>query len=148
MSNYLHALKLAQTPNEGNCIHGVRKETCSQCSGYNDTLTKKEKARKEEDGEIKELKNEYDALGKYDNYGEDWSEEEYEVVYNQFKGIASMRSKGFRKLAYQVALQLGRTRKSIVWHYKHMFMLQDNAKGGKKLMEFKAKVGLSKKEEE
>jgi len=100
--------------------------------------------RREQLEDISDIKKKYELMRKYENHGEDWSEEEYEVVYDKFKGIVSVKSPQFRKLAYEVAIELGRTRKSIVWHFKHMFILQDNPKAGEKLLEFKRKVGLTR----
>jgi len=114
------------------------KETCSICNGSQDRFNASEKRRLDESWEVTKAKKAYDAIkDTLKAHGDVWSLDEVTYLYEKMVGLSSMQSKKFRKLAYEVAISLQRTRKSIVWHYKHLFVLDDSPKAGEVLLAFK-----------
>ena len=125
------------------CIHSIEKELCHFCNGGFFREQKIHRKNLQATKEIKEAKRKYDEVkDKFRNHCEDWTEDEYQILYENLRGITNIRSKLFRKVVYKVAIELERTRKSIIWHYKHMFILEDNLKAGKRLLAFKREKGL------
>ena len=105
------------------CKHSLPAEYCSMCNGLEETVLKRMKREKEDSYEISVLKEKYEAVkSTFKNHDEPWTEEDSETLYDKLNGISNMHSKAFRKTAYEVAMMLGRTRGSIVWHFKHMFL--------------------------
>lgn len=130
---------------QGKCKHGVDKLTCAYCNGDYEKTQKRLSETKREKSEWNEWKQKYDELREtFSNCFEDWKEEEVQLLYDKMKGLTSIRGKRFSKIAYEVAVSLGRTRKAVVWHYKQLFVLEGtNAKSlhaGKVLVEFKKKL--------
>jgi flagellar motility protein MotE (MotC chaperone) len=122
------------------CLHGMETETCGHCNGLMEQRSIEKKQRTQDSEEILLLKEKYEEIkARLKNHWEDWTEEEYIILYGNFKGIASIRSKEFRKTVFKVAIELERTRLSIVWHYKSMFR-GNYEKGGKVLVEFMDKL--------
>jgi hypothetical protein len=74
-----------------------------------------------------------------DNFGEDWSYDECKVLYDLFDG-----QRPTKKLVVEAAKTLQRTRKSVIWHYKHMFIIPNSSKAGETLLSFKRDMGLLK----
>lgn len=124
------------------CKHQLQKESCGFCNGMHSHQQEKIKEEKDTSDEITKMKKEYEIASVRFNHDENWSEEEYQTFYNNFQHVPSMRSKQFRLIAYKVAMILGRTRKSISWKYKYMFIVKEHPKAGKVLLEFKKRVGL------
>lgn len=123
------------------CLHGTEKETCVYCNGYYDKQRELKKNREELSEETKELKERYLEIKRtLKNHWELWTEEEYQTLYENFKSITNIRSKEFRRTVYKVAIELERTRLSIVWKYKYMFLIKDNKKEGKELTVFKRRL--------
>jgi hypothetical protein len=77
-----------------------------------------------------------------------WTEEELEIVYGEFSEFSVSpwkkvwRAKEFKELVTEVAERLGRTKKSISFHYYNMFIIDKPEFAGKLLTEFKAKKGI------
>jgi len=124
------------------CKHNIDESTCSYCNGVYDKAVQERQSKQHEKEEDTETRIEYEKLKcKFENLGEDWEEDEYQILHTQLKDFKYKSSK-WRRAVYQVAITLGRTRKSIVWHYKHLFILPDHSKAGKNLLEFKRKLKL------
>lgn len=120
------------------CICGLPTEFCSKCSGWQ---AQQELNQTESENEFLKLKVDYETNG-LDAHGELWTEDEYQLLYSKLSHISNTRNKMGRKAIYAVALELGRTKKSIMWHFKHMFYIKNNPKAGKSLLKFKSEVGL------
>ena len=122
------------------CLHGIEKSQCYHCNGSAE-IARVTKIKKERDSEeIVQLKEKYEEIkARLRNHWELWTEEEYTILYDNFKDIDNIKSKEFRKTTFKVAIELERTRLSIVWHYKHMFK-GPYEKGGKVLVDFMNKL--------
>ena len=120
-----------------NCIHGINKLYCHYCNGnYNKENIVKKKIQKE-DNEMIEIKREYETSKiTFKNFFEPWTEDEYQILYDNLNSVGSVRSKRFRKVIYILAIELQRSRRAIMWKYKYMFILKTNPKAGKELLEF------------
>jgi len=106
-----------------NCKHGIEFITCSYCNGTYEQLEQTRKQYNNDKEEILKLKQRYEEVKiKLKNHYEPWTEEDSEYLYKNFKNISSIRNIKFRKIIYIAAIELGRTRRAIVWHYKHMFI--------------------------
>lgn len=120
-----------------NCKHGMDESSCAYCNGFYDKLMQDKQMKRKEREEITSERIRYEELkSKFENLNEDWDEDEYQVLYDQLNGLKFQSSK-WRRAIYQTAIILGRTRRSIVWHWKHMFVLPDHSKAGKNLLKFK-----------
>lgn len=72
-----------------------------------------------------------------------WTEDEYSSLFDKFEGGNVVRtSKSFKKVVRETAKLLGRTRKSIIWHYMHMFVIPNDPKAGQVLSKFKKDLGI------
>ena len=105
------------------CKHLLPTQYCSMCNGLETAVLKRMKQEKDDSYEISILREKYEAVkSTFKNHDEPWTEEDSETLYDKLNGISNTHSKAFRKAVYEVAMMLGRTRGSIVWHYKHMFI--------------------------
>lgn len=119
------------------CKHNMDESACSYCNGVYDRAVQEKQNKQHEKEEIAFEKSKYEELkSKFENFNEDWEEDEYQILYDQLKDL-KFKSTKWRRAVYQVSTILGRTRKSIVWHYKHLFILPDHSKAGKNLLAFK-----------
>jgi hypothetical protein len=118
------------------CLHGQEKNTCWLCNGGADKVRTTKVQREKESEEILQLREKYNTIKEgFKNFDELWTEEEYSILYENFKDICTEKSARFRKTTLKVAIELERTRMSIVWHYRHMFQ-GPYEKGGKVLVDF------------
>ncbi len=125
-----------------NCKHNIDESTCSYCNGTYNKLIEDKHFQQRERETIREAKIKYDLLkSKFESMGEDWEEDEYQILYDQLKDF-KFKSSQWRQAIYRTAVILGRTRKSIVWHWKHMFILKDHSKAGKNLLTFKHRMRI------
>jgi len=92
---------------------------------------------------------EYDTTDRFldsltpSNDSEDWTEDEYCILFDKFEGgNVTRNSKSFKKVVRETAKLLGRTRKSIIWHYMHMFVIPNDPRAGKVLAKFKKDLGI------
>lgn len=116
------------------CLHGnVNKDWCSLCNGTSEKKTTEYAIYKRERQEASEEKALYDSLkARFENFGEDWETEEYEILYNQLEGVSKKAL--YRKLMYKVSITLGRTRRAVGWKYQYIF--------GKRAIDLKAGQNL------
>jgi hypothetical protein len=56
------------------------------------------------------------------HYDEDWTEEEFEKLYEIFKNIQNIHSKLFRVKVKETANRLGRSNMAIIYQHRHMFI--------------------------
>lgn len=56
---------------------------------------------------------------------EDWTEEEFDKLYEAFKSIQNIHSKLFREKVKETANKLGRSKYAVIWEFKHMFITQE-----------------------
>ncbi len=122
------------------CIHGTEKETCFYCNGGYDKSREQQKVQVQDREEYTEFKKKYEEIkARLRNHYEDWSVEEWTILYDNFKSICNIKSRLFRKTVYKVACELERTRLSVIWQYKHMFIIKDYGRA-KNLKEFMDKL--------
>ena len=79
------------------------------------------------------------------NRGKLWCWDEFEILFEVFKG-GTLPLNNKEAMACCVEI-LERSKKSIIWHYKHMFNLLDEEvepKAGKLLIEFKRVMNLQR----
>jgi len=119
------------------CKHNIEESYCTYCNGMDDKKIQEKQSREREKEEITTEKIKYEELkSKFENLREDWEDDEYQILYDQLNGLRYKSTK-WRRAIYQTAMILGRTRSSIVWHWKHMFIIKNDPKAGKNLLKFK-----------
>ena len=103
---------------ENRCKHGLDQLSCYTCQHENDIEIPQSLILQ---GKLKNVFNK--VVKNFVSYSrsEDWSEEEFTILYDNFKDVVNVRCLEFRKKVNRVVSLLGRSRRSILWQYKHMF---------------------------
>ena len=99
----------ASTSRAGKCKHGIIKDFCEHCNGYDDQARKTAQRKRETTAEMTQLKEKYEVLkDKYRNFSELWTEDEIDTVYTNVL-LAEIDTKEFQRLLYKTAIELERT---------------------------------------
>lgn len=75
-----------------------------------------------------------------DVYGTDWSEDECFILYAELEAAKTRFE--IKKGITRVMKAILRTRRSVMWHYKHMFLIENDPRAGKTLLVFKRAMAL------
>ena len=113
------------------CKHGsmFTEDTCTICSGAYDANIAKEKKRRDDNIDARNMVREarlgharFMSNAEAKHMDELWEESDYETLYDQMNGFPDGRGAGFRVKAYEVGKLLGRSYLSIKYHHKYMFL--------------------------
>ena len=127
----------------GKCKHGMIKDFCGHCNGYDDQARKTAQRKRETTAEMTQLKEKYEVLkDKYRNFSELWTEDEIDTVYTNVL-LAEIDTKEFQRLLYKTAIELERTVGAIRWCYKHLKFPEHPYHRSGTMIHFMQKWGIS-----
>jgi hypothetical protein len=101
----------------GLCKHSLAEHACNFCNGVYDKLTKQEKERKEERGMDWST-----ILQSATHFNEPWSLDDSIELYKHLSGFTEEKSWRFKMAVRSVCKILGRTPRSIKFHFYYMFL--------------------------
>lgn len=129
------------------CIHNLDQNSCTYCNGDYDRKVELRDAIRKETDELASLRNDFrkPLKGECASEWEDWSEDEYQAVYDNLQGLRRRTIKWYR-VAKRVADQIGRSPYAVMWKSHYIFSEDNSLKAGKKLLAFKLKINPPKQE--
>ena len=117
----------------GTCRHNIDKICCGYCNGSYSVTKRKVKIVSDE------LLKKYEEIKeRCKSFRDIWTEEEINIVYDNFKDITDKKEK--RKMAYITAIQLERTINAVVWMFFHIFSKKEDLHRGNAVKQFRETI--------
>lgn len=127
------------------CNHGVERSWCALCNGTSDRIEQAKKEQKKYrsvDVEYINIRKAYEEKEQnYMNTWQEWTFDELDLLYRELVDTVLGKMKR-KKTIYELAITLGRTIKSIVWHYKMMKFTMKDMHRGKNMVDYLTQKGI------
>jgi hypothetical protein len=121
--NYQLAIQRGIDKDITHCVHGLTKELCGFCNGI--ISVKKVRRTSAISSDLLDKYEEIKARCK--NFQEDWTEDEFFVVYSNLKDV--LKTKTELSAIYKTAIELGRTLNAVRWAKEHIFSKKEYHRG-------------------